>query len=94
MDFGKRGGGKKRGGWKTKMDFDKGGGGIIFSGWWNYSKLVSVTCTFIREMRVYGGIDLYLCSFLLHNKMVQSSRFLYTKKFQKKKYLVSYRLGS
>ena len=30
MDFGKRGGGKKRGGWKTKMDFDKRGGVIFF----------------------------------------------------------------
>ena len=28
MDFDKRGGGNKRGGWKTKMDFDKRGGGI------------------------------------------------------------------
>ena len=26
MDFNKRGGGNKHGGWKTKMDFDKHGG--------------------------------------------------------------------
>ena len=30
MDFDKRGGGNKCGGWKTKIDFDKRGGGIFF----------------------------------------------------------------
>ena len=30
MDFDKRGGGNKRGGWNTRMDFDKRGGWKIF----------------------------------------------------------------
>ena len=52
MDFHKRGGWNKRGGWKTKMDFDKRGGGDFFCGGWNFSKSVSVGSTFIRQMRV------------------------------------------
>jgi hypothetical protein len=36
----------KRGGW------NKRGGGISFCGGWNFSKLVSVDSTFIREIRV------------------------------------------
>ena len=49
MDFDKCGGGNKRGGWKTKMDFDKRGGwkifmksinveGGFFCGGWIFSK--------------------------------------------------------
>ena len=52
MDFDKRGGENKRGGWKTKMDFDKRGGRILFCGGWNFSKLVSLESTFIREVTV------------------------------------------
>ena len=35
-------------------EINKRGGGISFCGGWNFSKLVSVDSTFIREMRVLG----------------------------------------
>ena len=36
-------------------EFNKRGGRISFCGGWNFSKLVSVDPTFIREMRVSTG---------------------------------------
>ena len=35
-------------------EINKRGGWISFSGGWNFSKLVSVDSSFIREMRVFG----------------------------------------
>ena len=52
MDFTKRGGWNKRGGWKIFMKSINVEGGFCFCGGWNFSKLVSVDSTFIREMRV------------------------------------------
>ena len=46
MDF------TKRGGWKIFMKSINVEGGFCFCGGWNFSKLVSVDSTFIREMRV------------------------------------------
>ena len=52
MDFDKRGGWNKRGGWKIFMKSINVEGGIFFCGGGNFSKSVSVGPTFIREMRV------------------------------------------
>ena len=52
MDFTKRGGWNKCGGWKIFMKSINVEGGFFFCGGWNFSKSVSVGSTFIREMRV------------------------------------------
>ena len=52
MDFDKRGGWNKRGGWKIFMKSINVEGGFSFCGGRNFSKSVSVDSTFIREMRV------------------------------------------
>ena len=48
----KRGGWYKRGGWRIFMKSINVEGGFSFCGGWNFSNLVSVDSTFIREMRV------------------------------------------
>ena len=50
----------KRGGWKIFMKSINVEAGFCFCGGWNFSKLVIVDSTFIREMRV---------SFLLQDLM-------------------------
>ena len=52
MDFTKRGGWNKCGGWKIFMKSINVEGEFFFCGGWNFSKSVSVDPTFIREMRV------------------------------------------
>ena len=58
MDFDKRGGWNKRGGWKIFMKSINVEGVFCFCGGWNFSKLVIVDSTFIREMRVYEIIQI------------------------------------
>ena len=57
MDFTKRGGWNKRGGWKIFMKSITWRGDF-FCGGWNFSKSVIVDSTFIREMRVHEIIQI------------------------------------
>ena len=53
MDFDKRGGGNKHGGWNTRMDFDKHGGWNKRGGWKIFMKSINVEGGFFFEE---GGI--------------------------------------